>query len=64
MKSLFLLLIALASFSAQADRQAMRAGMRAYAKGDYVSALTAWQNAHESYPYNCLLYTSPSPRDA
>ena len=51
MKPLFFLLIALASFSAQADRQAMRAGMRAYAKGDYDSALTAWQNAHETYHY-------------
>ena len=51
MKRLFFLLIALASFSAQADRQAMRAGMRAYTKGDYDSALNAWQNARESYPY-------------
>ena len=51
MKPLFFLLIALASFYAQADRQAMRAGLRAYAKGDYASALTAWQNAHETYPY-------------
>ena len=50
MKPLFFLLIALASFSAQADRQAMRAGMCLCERRLY-SALTAWQNAHETYPY-------------
>lgn len=53
MKPLPLLLVLLCCcFSTtKADHKAMQAGFRAYAKGDYPSALEGWQSAREAYPY-------------